>query len=306
MWLEGLIGLLAWVGRHGRWSLIAGLVAGMTLPGVAAVVRVWLPVLIFALLLVSAYRIGHAATVGTKRDAGIGVIRVLALQLAAPLVAIAVLWSIGWLDTLFGIACVLTLAAPSISGAPNFAIMMGKDPTRAMRLLILGTALFPLTVIPIFLALPAIPTLGEVVQGALKLLLVIALAVAGGFMLRRETKLTPHETQALDGAAALLLGVLVVGLMAAMGPALVEEPGRLLMWLAFACALNFCLQLLAFRLDPTRNAGAAIVAGNRNIALFLVALPPDLTDALLLFIGCYQIPMYLTPIVMARLMRSGA
>ena len=44
----------------------------------------------------------------------------------------------------------------------------------------------------------------------------------------------------------------------------------------------------------------AITAGNRNIALFLVALPPETTDALLLFIGCYQVPMYLTPLLMTR------
>ena len=53
----------------------------------------------------------------------------------------------------------------------------------------------------------------------------------------------------------------------------------------------------------TRVPGYAIQAGNRNIALFLVALPPEVTDPILIFIGCYQIPMYLTPMVMARLYR---
>ena len=44
----------------------------------------------------------------------------------------------------------------------------------------------------------------------------------------------------------------------------------------------------------------AIVAGNRNLALFLVALPAAVTDPILLFIGCYQVPMYLTPILLAK------
>ena len=48
-----------------------------------------------------------------------------------------------------------------------------------------------------------------------------------------------------------------------------------------------------------------MIAGNRNIALYLVALPAATTDPLLIFIGCYQIPMYLTPIVMHRFYKTG-
>lgn len=45
----------------------------------------------------------------------------------------------------------------------------------------------------------------------------------------------------------------------------------------------------------------SIIAGNRNIALFFVALSDEVTAPLLIFIGCYQIPMYLTPILMKPL-----
>lgn len=45
----------------------------------------------------------------------------------------------------------------------------------------------------------------------------------------------------------------------------------------------------------------AIGAGNRNIALFLVALAPETLAPLLVFIGCWQLPMYLTPILLPRL-----
>lgn len=300
-----MIRALGFVGRHGRWSLVIGLIAGLTLPGVAVAMKSWLPHLIAALLFVSAYRIGPRATLGTKADTGRSLATVLAYQLAAPLLALVALSLAGLANTPAGIAIILVLAAPSVTGAPNFAIMMKRDPTRAMRLLLLGTALFPLTVVPVLWGLPAIPTMAEVLNGALRLLGVIGLAVGVAFLLRGQRPLHAPSREAIDGVAAILLAVLVIGLMSAMGPALVERPGALALWLAFAFALNFGLQLAAFRFDPARNAGAAIVAGNRNIALFLVALPPDLTDKLLLFIGCYQIPMYVTPIVMARLMRSG-
>ena len=300
-----MIRLLGFIGRHGRWSLVAGLIGGLSLPGLALILKDWLPQLIAALLFVSAYRIGPQAVFGNTGDMRRTATHVLVLQLVAPLLAIAALSSAGSLNTAPGIAAVLVLAAPSVTGAPSFAILMGKSPDRAMQLLLTGTALFPLTVIPVFWALPVIPTLSEVLLSAGRLLGVIFLAVGAAFLLRRTKPLENQERAALDGVAALLLAVVVIGLMSAMGPALRQTPYELLAWLAFALALNFGLQSAAYTFTGSKNAGSAIVAGNRNIALFLVALPPEVVEQLLLFIGCYQIPMYLTPLVMNRLMRSG-
>lgn len=300
-----MIRLLGFIGRHGRWSLVAGLIGGLSLPGLALILKDWLPQLIAALLFVSAYRIGPQAVFGNIGDMRRTATHVLVLQLVAPLLAIAALSSAGSLNTAPGIAAVLVLAAPSVTGAPSFAILMGKSPDRAMQLLLTGTALFPLTVIPVFWALPVIPTLSEVLLSAGRLLGVIFLAVGAAFLLRRTKPLENQERAALDGVAALLLAVVVIGLMSAMGPALRQTPYELLAWLAFALALNFGLQSAAYTFTGSKNAGSAIVAGNRNIALFLVALPPEVVEQLLLFIGCYQIPMYLTPLVMNRLMRSG-
>ena len=302
----GLILFLAFVARHGRWCLMLGLVAGLTLPTLAQALRPWLPHLIAALLFVSAYRIGPGATVGSlsnvRRSLGV----ILIYQLAAPLIALAALLALGLANTPAGLAIVLVLAAPSVTGAPNFAIMTGRDPTGAMRLLLLGTAVFPLTVIPVFWALPALPTFASVLESAARLLAVIALSVGGAFLLRRSRPLTDTARAALDGTAALLLGVVVIGLMSAVGPSLRTAPTQLVLWLTFALTLNFGLQILAYRLKPNRDTGEAIVAGNRNIALFLVALPEPLVAQLLLFIGCYQVPMYLTPMVARRLFGSDA
>lgn len=295
---------LAFVARHGRWCLVLGLLAGLTLPAVANALRPWLPHLIAALLFVSAYRIGPRAAIGSLTDLRQATLRILVYQLAAPLLLIASLTAFGVLVTAPALAAVLVLSAPSVTGAPNFTILMGRDPTSAMRLLLLGTALFPLTVIPVFLALPVLPTIGAVLLGAGKLLLVIGIAVGAAFTLRSSTLLKDEPRAALDGLAAILLGIVVIGLMSAAGPTLREAPFSFALWLTFTLALNFGLQTAAWFLYPDTNAGQAIVAGNRNIALFLVALPPEVVNDLLLFIACYQVPMYLTPFVMRRLYLS--
>ncbi len=253
------------------------------------------------LLFVSALRIGPKAAVGQREDIRQTVTLALIYQLAAPLAALALLWVVGLAHTTPALIAVLILAAPPVTGAPNFTIMMNRDPSPPMRLLLVGTALFPLTVIPVFLALPAIPTLGGVLESALRLLGVIGLAVGLAFALRRGKELSDDNRAALDGAAALLLGVVVIGLMSAVNPTLRDAPATLAAWLAFAFALNFGLQLLAYRfLRGDDTTGLSIAAGNRNIALFLVALPEDVVAQILIFLGCYQIPMYLTPILMHR------
>ena len=106
------------------------------------------------------------------------------------------------------------------------------------------------------------------------------------------------------------MAVMVIGLMTSAQAALSSAPATLLVWLGAAFAANFGLQIAAgtvlsrLRAQPVRTA-YAIAAGNRNIALFLVALPREVTDPLLLFIGCYQVPMYLTPILLGRFYRPS-
>ena len=99
--------------------------------------------------------------------------------------------------------------------------------------------------------------------------------------------------------------------MSAAG-AVLDTDSRSFGWtLAAACIANFSLQLAAwFVLKYVRGVSGlqdgtavpyAIIAGNRNVALFLAALPAAQTEPLMLFIGCYQIPMYLTPLLFRRL-----
>ena len=116
---------------------------------------------------------------------------------------------------------------------------------------------------------------------------------------------------AVDGLITLVMAVVVVGLMSAVGPAILTPSRDLWLTLVAVFTLNFGAQigaLLLLREGPEAPAAPAlaIVAGNRNLALFLGALPPETGAALLLFIGCYQLPMYLTPLIMAPLIRRLA
>ena len=77
-----------------------------------------------------------------------------------------------------------------------------------------------------------------------------------------------------------------------------------------AFVASFGLQVLVFSVGWPRQGMAgsgersvrgavAVTAASRNMGLFLAALPPAYMDSVMLFVGCYQIPIFMTPLLMA-------
>lgn len=305
-----MLNALRLLARQGRYTLAAGLAAGLVLPGVAAALKPGLPHLVVFLLFLTAIRIGpRDATAGLK-DVRTTLRVVLIFQLALPLAALTLFGLLGVAQSPYAMAVVLVLAAPALTGSPNLSIMLGADPEPAFRLLILGTALLPVTMLPVFWMSPQLGDLTLALWGSLRLLAAIWTAITLGFLLRvlALPDVTKDQTEVLDGIMTLALAVIVIGLMGALGPTLIRSPVRALTWLALALAVNLGMQVLAYVFlkragHSKQTVPYSIVAGNRNVALFLVTMSPAQTDPLLIFLGCYQVPMYLTPILMRRFYR---
>ncbi len=298
---------LAFAARHGRVVLILGLVIGIAFPPAARAMRPWIGELVILILFISALRVGPRRALGAVRDLPAALGLTLVLQVAAPVAAILVFGLVGWTGAL-ATGLVLMLAAPPIAGSPNLAILTGADPAPALRQLVVGTALLGLTVIPVLALAPGLGDARDVFAASARLAAIIALAAGAGFLARSRfpAELSRRATRRIDGASAIVMSVMVIALMSAVGPAIRSDPAALAAALAAAFLGNFGLQaLVATALRGRVRAGLipplGIVAGNRNIALFLAALPAAVTDPLLLFIGCYQIPMYLTPLLLGRL-----
>lgn len=306
--MDMILRLLHVAARHGRLLLVAGLVAGITLPTLAEQMRPWLQVLVALLMFLAALRIGPKNAIGALKDIPTASIVTLLYQVMLPITFLALFAIFGMLDTVLATAIILMAAASPVSGSPNLTIMVGADPAPALRLLVISTAVLPLTIIPVFYGVPAFGSPASVFLASGKLLLVIAAATILAFTVRHYFLKQPNQStiSAIDGCSALAMAVIVVGLMSSVGTTLVANPFVLFKWLAAAFAVNFGLQFLAFFVLGKTNLSKervpfSIIAGNRNIALFLVALPKEAIDPVLLFIGCYQIPMYLTPILLRRL-----
>lgn len=305
-WLLGL------ASTHARACLIAGLAAGLLLPGFAGAMQPWLPQMVAALLTITALRIGHRAAMGAIRDLRWGLGAVVVLQMGVPLTLFAALSVAGLGQASAAIATVLVTSAPAITGSANLALLLKLDAGRMMQILVLGTALFPLTALPVFLLMPQLGDQVAIIMASLRMLLVIVVATGIGFALRQLFFAKPgaNAIRSLDGASVLAFSLIVIGLMAPLNGALKADPWAVLQWALLAFAISYLLQagtLLVLRKTALHEVAGplAIGAGNRNIALYLVALHPDVLAPILIFIGCWQLPMYLTPILLPALYKRA-
>ena len=295
---------------HGRWILAISLVVGLLSQTLADIVKPHIEVLIALLLFTTCLKIGPKQALGAMREIRANLLFALALQVLLP-VSIAVICWIADISGPLSLALIMLTAAPAISGSPHLVTLLGFDSTSALRQLITGTALLPVTIIPVFAFMPEIGSLTDIIMASLRLSLIILGAAGVAFIIRYSLMKHPgkNDLEKVDGVSTIILAIMVLGLMAAIHSEISDNPLNLLKTLAFAISANFGLQIIATSILARSRASAyavpmGVIAGNRNIALFMTALAVTDTQPLLLFIACYQIPMYLTPIIMNRFYRK--
>lgn len=305
-----VMNLLHLAARYGRYVLVAGLAAGIIFADLALAMKPWLGEGVTLMLFFAALRIGPRAAAGTLRDLRKAVALTAVFQLAVPLALVVGFLAIGF-NSPMAVAIIVMASACSIIGSPSLTLLTGHDPAPALRLLIVGTALLPVTVLPVFWLSPGFGSIGTVLLTAAKLLGAIALASGTAFVIRQIWLPNPKKEtlQAMDGLSAIIMAIVVIGLMSAVGPALKSGPGEVLAMLVITCAINLGLQVITwFSLSAapslSERVSWSVIAGNRNMGLFLVALPQTVTDPILLYIGCYQVPMFLTPLLLGWLYKS--
>lgn len=306
--------LLALIGRHGRWMLLLGLGAGLLLPSVASTMRPWLTPLIALILLVSMLRILPERVLSAFSHFRRDIPALFILQFLLPLAVAAVTRAAGIERSLADGLILMAAAAPMASG-PAIALMLGLDGLTALRLLVWGTLLLPISSIPAFQIVFAGESV-SVVEPALRLAAIIFLAGGLAFVIRRfiMKKRVVRTVQVLDGVSAILMAAFVLALMDAIQPMLLEDPRQVATTLVAAFIASFGLQLLTYSFrwphpgmpegaDRSIRGAVAVIAGARNMGLFLAALPPAYMDSVMVFVGCYQIPVFMTPLLMAHYYR---
>jgi len=294
--------------RHARPVLAGSVFAGLLLPDLASLLRPLMEAAVVTSLTLSMLRIDWPAILSwggrpARAGAALGWI-----MLAAPALTLFAVGALG-VPAGLAVALVFAAAAPPVTASPAFALLLGLDAALALVVLVIGTALLPLTLGPVAFWLLDL----ELTVGLGPFLLRIAVFIGLPFLisgvalraLGRE-RMDAHAGE-INGAIVLALVVFAVGIMDGVTARLLADPETVLLFAAAAFALNFALQALgtaAFLWMGRRQAlTMGLSSGYRNMAIMLVLTAGIAGPDMWLYVAMAQLPMYVLPMLTAPLYR---
>lgn len=300
--LRLIVGLLAFLGRHGARAFAVSIFLGLALPGLAASARPLLPVTILLFVTMNVFRADFDAVRRVMADR-----RRLWLALGwsfvcQPLVAGVSIALVSRFEPEPGLILALALygAAPPLVAAPAYAMLLGLPSAFALTVLVMAMSLSPLTapLVAGALAGSAVPI--DPAALGLRLAWMLGGATLLGLLIRRlaSRERIRQASAPLDGFGILMFFVFAIAVMDGVADALWAQPLRVLGYTALAFAVGgagFALTLGVLRaFDPRETFALAMTTGLRNMGI-LVAVMPEVPPATFLFFAVMQVPIYCAP-----------
>jgi BASS family bile acid:Na+ symporter len=309
--------LIAYAGRHATSFMAAGVLAGVVVPPLASLARPLLVPTLLIPLALALVRLDWSAAAAWRHRPG-----TIALLLAWILVVSPVLvWLItgalagaGFPASLAQALVLMAASSPIVSNVA-IALLLGLDAPLAVVVVLAGTALVPVTLpiaaealVGVSLDMPVATFMG-------RLALLVGSAFVAAWLIRRlvaaPTLAAHHDL--LDGLTVLNLLLFGLAIMDGVTAYALERPGYVALAIVAAYAFNLLLQAaggIAFRWLGTRRAlTVALLGGNCNMGLVLVALEGRASFDVTVYFALAQIPMYTLPALLrplyARLERQG-
>ena len=309
-WLEGFGAVLGALGRKGTAAITGVVVIAIAVPPLGAFLKPFVGVAIFALLTTAFARAEPA---------------VMRHYVTRPgLLAVASAWTTFVVPGLFGataamagvdehspdlfLALMLQGVAPPMMATPTIAALMGLDATLVLLAMTFSTALTPFAspaIASAFIgsALPLSPLiLGLRLSGLLLGAMVAAVAVRRVIGLDRIRRWKSE----IDGLNVVFFFVFVAAAMQGVAGHAVAAPSAMikLVLLAFAVfTIVMVLTVVAFAWTGfDRAAAIALMTSQRNLGLMLAATG-SLPDVVWLYAGLCQLPIYLSPQLLAPVIR---
>ncbi len=293
--------------------MAGGVLLGLAVPPLAAIAR---PLLVPALLIpltLALLRIDWHAMGAFRRRPAVALALIGWILLVSPLAIWAVvqpLLVLGMPESL-GQALVLMAAASPIVSCVALALFLDFDAALAIVAVLVTTALVPFTLPVLALALTGIEIELSLPAFMLRLALLVGSAFAVAGIARRlvaPAALAARRDQ-IDGLAVITLVVFALAIMDGVTTFAFARPAYVAMALAAAFASNLLLQAAGYwvfrRLGHRAALTAALVSGNCNMGLVLVALQDRASFEITAYFALAQIPMYTLPALLAPLYRRA-
>jgi len=294
---------LSFIGRHATRFMAVGVILGLLAPPLAALAQPMLiPTLLIPLTL-ALLRLDWRAILAYRHRAGIIAGLLAWLLIASPvLVWLATVPLVAWgLPVPLQHALVLMAASSPIVSSVAVALIVGLDATFAVVGVLLATALVPLMLPPMALALIGLQLDLSIPEFMARLGLLVGGAFAAAALIRRIVPparlASAHEF--LDGLTVVNLVIFALAIMDGVTAFALERPGYAAVATLAAFAFNLLLQAAAFfvfhGLGRRTALTAGLLSGNCNMGLVLVALQGRADFDVTVFFALAQIPMYVLP-----------
>ncbi|MEM9027292.1 MAG: hypothetical protein AAGC70_02885 [Pseudomonadota bacterium] len=305
-----VLSALTWIGAHARGLIAVAPIVALFLTDLSTLLRPALPFLVTLVYATAMMRIDLGAVTREALQP-----KTLLINLTITFVFMVCMPAVFYLIAQVlrfppeaQAALVYGAVAPPFGSAAAVCLLLGANAALALQLSVLSALAAPIIgpwVAELLLgeALEIEPlTLGLRIAAMLGAGAVIAIL---GRRLLRPSRIARHA-KAFDGAAAAIMILFVFPLFDGVWDMIAADPWRAAAVLAMVFAANLAVQLIVVFGSTgavgVETAGAlGVCMGNRNVALYLAALPPS--PFFTLFVALYQIPMYLTPVVMRTAMQ---
>lgn len=294
---------LAALSRYAPILILAGVFLGLAVPELAQIFRPAVVPISVVTVVVSMLRIEPLRLIATLRRPVFVLASALAILCALPILSLAMALALGapgWLAT----GLTFASAAPPLSSAAAFAILVRADPSLVTGISLPTTFLAPATV---WLLTVSFDVLGEGVEIGplvLRLLAIIFGAIATALLMRRLVGAARVMSWGLglDALTVLLVIAIGIGVMHEIGQALRDNPVAwlgLLAITAFQAAASLLIVVFLFRVFGLEEAIAAgLCASIKNMAVMVAAVLGTVDPRIALVVITAQFPIFFSPLIM--------
>jgi predicted Na+-dependent transporter len=289
----------------------AGIVAGLIMPDLAAILRPVMEVFVVLLMTLAYSRLDWSGIRTISGKPLLTAMILLWVLAAVPGLSAAAGWALA-LPSVLLTAIILNAIAPPITSSVPFCQLLGLDAALALRVTLIATLLMPVTVPASILLLLGVTIDLDPVEFALRAAVFIGLPLVLSWLIRRSPKLTAwlNRGTEVDGITAFILMIIAIGIMDGVTARIMAEPAEALAILAAAFGVSILFHgfsgLVFWRLGERTAISIALTSGSRNLVLMLVIIGDAMGPAFGLYVALGQVPIYLMPAIIQAVWRGRA
>lgn len=298
-----LLQALQALARYAAGVLALGILVGLALPDLAALMRPLLPPAVAGLLFLALLRIDWRELVLHVSRPLIGVLLCAWYLIVTPMLVWLAVTGFA-VDGGLATALILAAACPPIVSGPAIALLLRLDAPLMLVSVVSASLLAPFTLVAVSSKIIGVELDIDSIRLFLRLAGLVGGCVVSALIVRRllgRVRLSRLRT-GFDSASVVLLLIFAVAIMDGVTALLARDPWHVLGFIVAAFVINVALQLLgataAAALGRRASLTVGFATGNRNMGLLLAVLPADSSADALLFFALAQLPIYMLPAVL--------